>query len=236
MGITAAHQLIIAFLLLHGHLAVADPAEGGASPGAVPASVAPAAELLETCGHCHDPDGSAASPTTPHLDGQLRGYLVESIESLISGQRPTKVENHIPPGLSRAQILGLAGHYSQLRLRRSVEETAADKALQGEMVYMERCMACHNDYGRSTDNMGLGSPLLAGQRLGYLREQIAAYLTKKRKFWGTMKENAFAGQALAINGSHVRDAIGPLGNADVDSLANFFASVPAASASGRRRR
>lgn len=229
-------KIFIAFLVLHGHVAVADPAKSGASPGSVPATAAPVAGLLETCARCHGADGSASSPTTPHLDGQLRRYLVESIESLISGTRPTKIENHIPPQLSPAQILGLASHYSQLRLRGVVDETDPDKVLQGEMIYMERCMACHEDSGRDTDNKGLGSPLLAGQRLGYLREQIRAYLTKRREYWGAMKENAFTGQPLAINGRQVRDAIGPLGDADVDSLAHFFASVPSASASGRKRR
>lgn len=237
MGTKAAGSLktVIALLVLHGQLALADPA-ADAGPGSAPAEAVPAAELLAACGRCHDPEGSASSPNAPHLDGQLRSYLVDSIDLLISGERPTGVENHLPPGLSRAQILGLASHYSQLRIRREVDETDPDQVLQGEMIYMERCMACHEDSGRDTDNKGLASPLLAGQRLGYLREQITAYLTKRRKFWGVMKENAFDGQPLAINGNPVRDAIGPLGHADVDALAHFFASVPAASASARKRR
>jgi cytochrome c553 len=227
-------KIFIAVLVLHGHFAVAEPAEGGAGP--VAAAAAPAAELLARCARCHDADGVASSPTTPHLDGQLQRYLGESIELLISGERPATVDNHFPAGLSRAEILGLASHYSELRRRRSAEETDSDKVLEGEMIYMERCMACHDDYGRSTDNIGLGSPLLAGQRLGYLREQMLAYLSKKRQFWGGMKEAAFSGQSLAINGHPVREAIGALGEAEVEALAHFFASISPASASGRKRR
>ncbi|HET6721010.1 MAG TPA: c-type cytochrome [Rhodocyclaceae bacterium] len=220
-----ALKVFIALLVLQGRLALADPA-----------APAPSAELLAACGRCHQPEDSTSAPTAPHLDGQLRSYLVDSIDLLLAGKRPTRVENHLPPGLTRAQIVGLANHYSALRLRRVVDETDPDKVLRGEMIYMERCMACHADSGRETDNKGLGSPLLAGQRLAYLREQIAAYLTKQRQSWDVMKENAFAGKPLAINGNPVRDAIGPLGPADVDALANYFASVPVAAASGRRRR
>lgn len=233
---TDSLKIVIALLVLHGQLALADPAAAGAGPESAPAEAVPVAELLAACGRCHNPEGSATSPNAPHLDGQLRSYLVDSIDMLISGARPTSVENHLPAGLSRPLILGLATHYSRLRIRREVDETDPDQVLQGEMIYMERCMACHEDNGRETDNKGLESPLLAGQRLGYLREQIAAYLAKRRKFWGAMKENAFDGQPLAINGTPVRDAIGPLGHADVESLAHFFASVRPASASGRKSR
>lgn len=229
---TDSLKIVITLLALQGQLVVAEPAV----PGSAPVATAPTAELLAACGRCHSPEGNASAPTAPYLDGQLRSYLVDSIDLLISGARPTSVENHLPPGLTRPQILGLATHYNQLRVRRVVDATDPDKALQGEMIYMERCMACHEDSGRDTDNKGLASPLLAGQRLAYLREQIGAYLTKQRKYWGSMKEDAFTGKPLAINGANVRDGIGPLGHADVDALANFFASVPAASASVRRRR
>lgn len=228
---TDSLKIVIALLLLPGPLALAEP-----GPGSAPAVSAPTTELLAACGRCHDAENNAAAPTAPHLDGQLRSYLVDSIDLLISGKRQTSVENHLPRGLTRPQILGLATHYSQLRVRRVADETDPDKVLQGEMIYMERCMACHAESGRDTDNMGLASPLLAGQRLAYLRQQIAAYLTQRRAYWGAMKENAFAGKPLAINGTNVRDAIGPLSHADVDALANFFASVPAASATLRRRR
>lgn len=231
---TDSLKIVIALLVLQGQPALADPAAGGAGPGS--AATAPTAELLAACGRCHGPDGNDSAPTAPHLDGQLRSYLVESIELLISGKRPTQVGKHLPPNLSRRQVLGLADHYSKLRLSRSAEATDPEKAQQGEMVYMERCMACHEDSGRGTDNKGLGSPLLAGQRLAYLREQISAYLAKRRQYGVAMKENAFAGQSLAINGNPVRGAIGALGPTDVDALAHFFASVPATAASGRKRR
>lgn len=221
------HRLktFIALLALHGHLAMADSAKAIPSP-----------ELLERCGRCHAADGAAASPGTPSLDGQLHKYLVDSIELLISGKRHTGVTDHLPPGLSRAQILSLASHYSQLPARSGADEIDPDKVQLGAMLHMERCMACHEDSGRSTDNKGLGSPILAGQRLAYLREQMSTYLSKRRQFLDVMKEGAFTGKSLSINGNPVRDPIGALSQADVDALAHFFASVPPASAKGRRRR
>lgn len=222
---TRSLKIFIAVLALHGPLAVADPA-----------TATPAPELLARCASCHAPDGAGATPGTPYLAGQLHSYLVDSIELLIAGKRHSSIAEHFPPGLSRPQILALASHYSRLPAGRSADEVDPDKVRLGEMIYMERCMACHGDYGRSTDNKGLGSPLLAGQRLAYLREQAQAYLAKRRKYLDSMKESAFTGQSLAINGTAVREAIGALGHEDVESLANFFSSVPPTAAKGRRRR
>lgn len=219
----STRKIFIAFLLLQGQLAMADPAT----------VLAP--ELLARCGRCHAPD-AVASPATPSLDGQLHSYLTESIDLLIAGKRRTSVADHLPPGLSRAQIIALASHYSQLPARRGDEEVDRDKVQLGEMLHMERCMGCHEDNGRSTDSKGLGSPLLAGQRLAYLREQTAAYLAKRRKYWDSMKESAFTGQSMSINGTSVGEPIGALAPEDVDALAHFFASVQPAGAKGRRRR
>jgi cytochrome c553 len=78
--------------------------------------------------------------------------------------------------------------------------------------------------------------VLAGQRLSYLREQTQAYLAKRRKYLDSMKESAFTGKSLEINGTAVREAIGALGQEDAESLAHFFSSIRPAAATGRRRR
>lgn len=218
---TRSLKIFIAALALQGTLAVADPE--------------PEPELLARCVRCHAPDG-AASPATPSLDGQLHSYLTESIDLLIAGKRRTSVADHFPPDLSRAQIIALASHYSQLPARRGDEEIDRDKVELGEMLHMERCMGCHEDNGRSTDSKGLGSPLLAGQRVAYLREQTQAYLAKRRKYMDSMKESAFTGQSLSVNGTSVREPIGALAPEDVDALAHFFASVQPVGTKGRRRR
>lgn len=224
---TRSLKIFIAALALQGPLAVADPAA---------VTPAPEPELLARCARCHAPDGAGATPGTPHLEGQLHRYLVDSIELLIEGKRHSSIADHLPSELSRAQILALASHYSRLPARRGADEVDPDKVQIGEMIYMERCMACHEDSGRSTDNKGLGTPVLAGQRLSYLREQTQAYLAKRRKYLDSMKESAFTGKSLEINGTAVREAIGALGHEDAESLAHFFSSIRPAAATGRRRR
>lgn len=228
------NKKFISFLILSWQFAAAALAAEDI-PGAAPSAALPTEVVLRECANCHGPNGVGVSPEVPHLDGQLHSYLIESIELLKTGIRPTKVANHIPATMAPGQIIELADHYSRSTGHRNGEMTDQGKVQQGRMIYSERCLHCHEENGRETDQRGLGSPYLAGQPLGYLREQILAYLSHERKYQIFMKENVFDGRAIVINGHTIRRSIGRLSRDDVEALAHFLASTPPRKAIGSRR-
>lgn len=187
--------------------------------------VASAGDLPTTCASCHRTDGVNTDPATPHLDGQLREYLVESIAVLMNQKRPTAVTDHLPPALSRDQVNTLADRYASVKTERQRETTDADKIVRGRMIYLERCTGCHEDNGRSTDSKGIGTPFLAGQRIGYLRGQMREFLAGKRKHSTNLMDRAFSGHAVAVAGMPVGPSSGRLQDEDTEALAHFFAAT-----------
>lgn len=190
------------------------------------------------CTSCHGENGVALESETPHLNGQLRTYLVESMDALRSGKRPSKIENHLPADIDRAQIDRIAEAWSTARATRPRETTDALRVIEGRGIYLDRCTACHENNGRDTDSRGIGAPLLAGQKIVYLREQLTAYREGRRKFEVAMMGKAISGKAGDIAGVAVGTGKGKLSASDIEALAHYFAStgLPTAEAEQRRRR
>lgn len=178
---------------------------------------ADAASGTDSCADCHGVDGVAAKSGVPHLNGQLPGYLEDSIDKFKSSARPGRTFGHEPAGLNAAQMTEILKRYSAAKALRP-KQTKVDPALvmRGEAVYQDRCADCHPDNGRESDK---DAPLMAGQDLEYLINQMGNFVEGKRKFAFKM-DDAFRG----------------LSGDDLTATAHFFASQDQEVAKKKKRR
>lgn len=165
-----------------------------AAPPSLPAAAAP-------CAECHGIDGVALKPATPHLNGQIESYLVDSLVALKEGSRPTTVSAHNNAALTEKEIAATAKAYAaQNAVQRPVQFVDPARVALGAEIYKQRCAKCHLDDGRDSDH---DAPLMAGQALDYLQAQTEAYVSGKRKFPFLM-DDAYRGlkQEDLVNASH----------------------------------
>ena len=185
----------------------------------------PLPEEAVACTACHRP-GPDAGSAPPHLDGQTRAYLVESIELLRDGGRATSVGGHVPPDWDARRVASVARAFEGMRLSRPAEPVDAALSARGRTVFRDRCETCHPSDGRESDSRGAGSAILAGQRIAYLSSQMRAYLSGERPYLVGMKRRAFTGEPMVLRGIAVEAPGDPLTSADADAIAHFLAGVP----------
>jgi len=183
--------------------------------------LAPAAETEElvqsACARCHGVDGIATAPATPHLNGQLATYLVDTMRKFQSGQRATTVADHIPAALDPEAIKAIAWHYADSTAVRPKQETDPAKVQRGSALYFNRCADCHAESGRVGGDDD--APIMNAQELTHLSVQIKAFTEGKRKFVSLM-----------------RDAYRNLGNDDLDAIAHYLASVDQYENPGKKKK
>lgn len=168
----------MAFRILFFGIALLGSIEVSAAPS-LPAAAVP-------CAECHGPDGVAAKPGTPHLNGQITEYLVDSVAAFKSGDRPTSVAEHQNIALTDRDLAAAAKFYAaQTKAPRPVQPVDAARVTTAATTYQQRCAKCHVDDGRESDH---DAPLMAGQALDYLQAQTEAYVSGKRQFPFLMDE------------------------------------------------
>ena len=176
-------------------------------------------ELLKSCVGCHGMDGVGSTPKTPFLNWQIPGYLKEVMDSMQAGTYPTAVPKHIPASLTKDQVKSIADHYGANRAPREKQVFDEAKVVAGEKIYEKRCLECHLDSGRESNDRG--SPVLASQPVEYLLAQERLYMSGKRKF-SYKADTAHAGMT----------------DAELVEVSHFFASqdVQAPPTKKKRRR
>lgn len=88
-------------------------------PG-TPLATAPFAPPTATtiCANRYRVDIVATTPMTPHLNGQLKTYLAETMTRLQKGRRATAVPSHIPATATLEAIDEMAGFYAGIKAQR----------------------------------------------------------------------------------------------------------------------
>lgn len=191
----------------------------GAALLAVLASLSCRAELPgtlgEACGACHGSGGVAAQAQTPHLNGQLAGYLADAMAAFLAGKRVTAVAAH--KTLPAEQIEAVAQHYAgQADTARPRQELDAALVSRGEAVYERRCFDCHLDGGRDSKD---GAALLAGQNRDFLAAQTRLFQSGARKF-PYMMDGAYRG----------------LSDEELAAVTNYFAAQEPAPPAGQKKK
>jgi sulfide dehydrogenase cytochrome subunit len=166
---------------------------------ALPARAADGATVYEQCATCHGKNGASTESAVPIIGGYSSKYVVESLRAFKKKIRACS-ETSIPSGpkkgtktdmckiaaeLSDADTDAVAKHLAAQKFVRAKQPFDAAKAKKGEPVYKLRCQKCHEDNGASPDE---DNGILAGQWMGYVRDQLVAFRSGKRPIDDKMKQ------------------------------------------------
>jgi cytochrome c553 len=163
-----------------------------------------AQERLPLCLSCHGQDGNSVTPGIPSIAGQPGTYIETQLILFREGVRTSEQMQPAVKGLTDADILRFAKHFSELPPK-SMEAGAADSGLMKrgmEQARALRCGSCHMPDYRGQAQI----PRLAGQREDYLAAEMIAYRDNKRSGGDTI-------MAATLYG---------VSDADIKALAHFL--------------
>lgn len=139
----------------------------------------------ESCAYCHGYDGNVATDRFPSIAGQSEAYLVKQLRDYRSGRRRGEGEMGPAAGaLNDADLRTVARHFARQTPRRRADTgRRGDRAL-GARLYRRgkpgvvACIACHVPRARPAP---LGYPRVLGQNAVYVRRQMNAYRSGRRR-------------------------------------------------------
>ena len=134
--------------------------------------------LIQVCTGCHGPAGVSATPETPSLAGQNETYLLKRLIALKTQQTPSEVMKAMTHDISDDDLKLLARFFARQPYVRSLQSIDKEKMARGRNVYGRVCNLCHIEEGRAT--VYPEYPLLAGQSLNYMLNELDHMLSRKR--------------------------------------------------------
>jgi sulfide dehydrogenase cytochrome subunit len=190
----------------------------GALLGLSLATGAMAADPVASCSGCHGTDGVSTDANVPTIAGASVAYLSGTLNDYKKKERPcsevtisagdkkgTKSDMcKVTADLSAADIDLVSKAFSGKKFVRFKQEADAALAAKGKALHEAQCDKCHTEGGSVADD---DAGILAGQPLAYLKAQLAEYKSGKRPAPTKMKPK-----------------IDPLQPADIDALAQYYAS------------
>lgn len=151
-----------------------------------------------TCNGCH---GQASMQSVPKLGGQRFAYLVTAMQAYQEGKRIHATMRDVAKAYSDKEIKNFAAYYAQFEVAGGGDAGATDKP-----SVATACEVCHGAEGRAPVNPE--SAVLAGQKAPYLKVAIKEYRDGAR------------------TNDLMRGAVGSLSDADIDTIADYFAGLP----------
>lgn len=134
--------------------------------------------LIQVCTGCHGPAGVSATPETPSLAGQNETYLLKRLIALKTQQTPSEVMKAMTHDISDDDLKRLAKFFARQPYVRNLQSIDKEKMARGRNVYGRVCNLCHIEEGRAT--VYPEYPLLAGQSLNYMLNELDHMLSRKR--------------------------------------------------------
>ena len=143
-------------------------------------SIGRGATLAQRCAICHGPQG-VSDANSPNLAGQYAAVTYKELNDFKSGARVNAVMSPFAANMTSQEMLDLAAYYAYLPRVPSPHLDAALAApgivtIGAPMRNIPPCGACHGDI----DNKA-GSPWLGGQSAVYIKAQLQAFATDKRR-------------------------------------------------------
>lgn len=164
-------------------------------------------ERLQVCGTCHGEQGNSLMEKTPSLAGQPELFLTNQLILMRDRIRLSEVMTPFAKGLTDAQIVELAAHYSKLPPEKAPEPVDQALVPRGEALAKAlRCGSCHQANYAGGEQI----PRLAQQRIDYVIDSLIAYRDGRRY-----------GIDTSMNGVMVG-----VSDPDIRALAHYLASVP----------
>jgi cytochrome c553 len=136
----------------------------------------------DACFTCHGLKGEGDG-AVPKLAGQSAGYLLKQLEDYAGRWRNEPSMSPVAARLSDADRLAVSVYYAGLK---GLAPPAPDTAVTFGQLYSDGdpergiapCARCH---GAAGEGGGLATPVLAGQKAVYVREQLLAWKDSRRR-------------------------------------------------------
>jgi cytochrome c553 len=165
----------------------------------------PLEERIEQCATCHGADGNSETETIPSLAGQPEMFLTNQLVLIREGVRPVAAMAPFVDGLTDADIIALAEHFSALPPSASDEPVNPALVERGaELGQRLRCHSCHGADLAGHEQI----PRLAKQRIDYLFQALQEFRDGERRSADTLMTATVAG----------------VSDADLRALAHYVAS------------
>jgi cytochrome c553 len=131
----------------------------------------------ENCQECHGEFGVGLSPSAPKLAGQYADYIVKQLRNFQSGERKHPVMTVMAEALTEDDRFDIAAFYSSNATMQG--EGAQENRIARELYFsgdMTRnimpCKNCHGETGKGKYAVTESTPVIGGQHMIYLREQL----------------------------------------------------------------
>jgi cytochrome c553 len=143
-------------------------------------------EVLKSCQSCHGPDGDSKVTTTPRLNAQQAGYIVDRLKKLSDATRPnehTKLAMFKElSGQDEASRMAIANYFAS---RPPTSPKPGARSAEGKLIFEKgsaadnviACTLCHGAEGEGHD----ATPRIAGQHGDYLKGQLRLFNMKFRE-------------------------------------------------------
>jgi cytochrome c553 len=131
----------------------------------------------ENCQECHGEFGVGLAPSAPKLAGQYADYIVKQLRNFQSGERKHPVMTVMAEALTDDDRYDIAAHYSSSPVMQGegVEESRIARELyfRGDTERnIPPCKSCHGETGKGKYSATESYPVIGGQHMIYLREQL----------------------------------------------------------------
>ena len=161
----------------------------------------------ERCQECHglDGNGNGEDGKFARLAGQYPAYIAKQLQDFRSGARKHDYMMVMAKSLEEADIVDIAAYYGSLPTMRG-EPVQADDAVARRLF--TACAGCHGARGKGTGDAAF--PVIGGQDVKYLRNQLLAWRSGERR---------------NSPGGAMNDATKNLTDAEIDALAHYLSGM-----------
>ena len=174
--------------------------------------------IIADCNGCHGDNGVSQWTDVPTIAGVPEFVHSDALYLFRDEARPCSESKYrqgdtskaattmcaVVADLSDEQIDGIAAHYAALPFVAAKQDFDAALAEAGKAVHEAECDRCHSEGGSNAEDE---AGILAGNLMGYLEAQLAAYRSGEREQPKKMEEKLNA-----------------LSDDDVKALVHFYAS------------
>src|SRR5260370_19615960 len=174
-------------------------------------------KVIEGCEDCHGAHGVSGSQDVPSIAGASATTLSEALKDYHAKKRPCPKVNYkrgdtqrqgdmcaTAKDLTDSAIADLSAYFEKKSNVAMKQAFDAAKAPAGQQIHERDCKKCHSKGGKDpADDAGI----LAGQPLDWMKASLAA-----------------ARKGEAEHPKKMKDVVTKLSDADIESLAHYYAS------------
>jgi cytochrome c553 len=155
--------------------------------------------VAAVCTSCHGADGNSRTAGTPNLAGQQPRYFMAAVQESLAGARETSPMHGLVRDMNRGDLESVAIYFASQTPTPRGAPSFGDPDAGAKLTIL--CAGCHGPNGVGDD---AATPNLAAQDADYLVRSIKAYRGPRKH-------------------PEMRRAVAALSDADIDSIAAYYA-------------